>query len=39
MDFELFKKQHFCLSVMDILLSEMNGAELLQAKSVPNQRR
>ena len=38
MDFELFKTQHFCLSVMDILLSEMCGAELLQAKTVLNQR-
>lgn len=29
--FELFTKQHFCLVIMDILLSEMDGVELLQA--------
>ena len=29
--FELFTKQHFCLVIMDILLSETDGVELLQA--------
>lgn len=29
--FELFTKQHFCLVIMDILLSETDGMKLLQA--------
>ncbi len=29
--FELFTKQHFCLVIMDIFLSEADGVELLQA--------
>lgn len=29
--FELFTKQHFCLIIMDIFLSEVDGVELLQA--------
>lgn len=37
--FELFAKHHFCLVIMDILLSETDGIELLrmirQAKPVP----
>lgn len=28
--FELFTKQHFCLVIMDVLLSETDGIELLQ---------
>ncbi|WP_164516750.1 response regulator [Clostridium transplantifaecale] len=29
--FELFTKQHFCLVIMDIILSEADGVGLLQA--------